>query len=81
VDGGVTLLDARDLLCPLPVLKLRKALAAMPAGARIRVLTTDPVAVIDIPHFCVEAGHRVIETGQEDAADVFVIERGQSKTD
>ncbi len=46
--------DARGLLCPLPVLRLRKRLAALPAGTTLRLITTDPAAIIDVPHFCAE---------------------------
>lgn len=53
-------IDARDLLCPLPVLRLRKALAAVPAGTTLRLLATDPAAQIDVPHFCAEQGHSFI---------------------
>ena len=56
-------LDACGLLCPLPVLKTRKRIAALPSGAVLRVQTTDPAAVLDMPHFCAEAGHEVIASG------------------
>ncbi|MCW8842777.1 MAG: sulfurtransferase TusA family protein, partial [Rhodobacteraceae bacterium] len=45
-------IDAIGLICPLPVLKLRKRMKPLPAGARVRLLATDPAAVIDVPHFC-----------------------------
>lgn len=50
-------IDARGLLCPLPVLRLRKRIEAMPPGAEILLLATDPAAVIDVPHFCNQGGH------------------------
>ena len=50
-------LDTRGLLCPLPVLKARKRLQAMPAGALLQVLADDPAARVDFPHFCAEQGH------------------------
>mgnify|MGYP003614138168 CR=1 FL=1 len=53
-------LDARGLLCPLPVLRARKRLAAMGPGAVLRVLADDPAARIDMPHFCAEAGHALL---------------------
>lgn len=64
-------LDAQGLLCPLPVLKARKRLKGMQTGAVLRVLATDPAAVIDIPHFCAESGHVLIGSGavEPDAAD------------
>lgn len=50
-------IDARGLLCPLPVLRLRKRIEAMAPGAEILLLATDPAAVIDVPHFCNQSGH------------------------
>lgn len=54
-DGEV--LDARGLRCPLPVLKMEKRLAQLPAGASLTVLATDPMAKIDIPLYCTQNGH------------------------
>jgi tRNA 2-thiouridine synthesizing protein A len=51
------LLDARGLKCPLPVLKMEKRLAELPAGAALTVLATDPIARIDIPLYCTQNGH------------------------
>ncbi|MFV0336501.1 MAG: sulfurtransferase TusA family protein [Tropicimonas sp.] len=62
-------LDARGLLCPLPVLKARKALKARPEGTELLVLSDDPAAVIDFPHFCAEAGHALL--GQNEAGGHF----------
>lgn len=53
-------LDTCGLLCPLPVLKARKRLQALPAGALLRVLADDPAARIDFPHFCAEQGHGLV---------------------
>ncbi len=69
-------LDCTGLLCPLPVLKARKALLAMPEGAVLAVVATDPMAAIDLPHFCATAGHAFL--GEEDAgaARTYLIRRG-----
>ncbi len=67
--------DLKGLKCPLPVLRARKRLEAMAAGERIWIETTDPLAVIDIPAFCTEAGHRLIETVAADGGHRFLIER------
>ena len=53
-------IDATGLRCPLPVLRARRRLAAMPPGAVLRLLTDDPAAAVDVPHFCAEAGHRLV---------------------
>ncbi|OYX44676.1 MAG: preprotein translocase subunit TatB [Rhodobacterales bacterium 32-67-9] len=68
-------LDATGLLCPLPVLKARKRLAGMAPGAVLRLIATDPAAVIDVPHFCAEAGHDLIGTGEDGGAQIYLIRR------
>lgn len=70
-------IDATGLLCPLPVLKARKRLKAMAPGTVLRLVSTDPAAVIDVPHFCAEAGHVLIATETLDAARAYLIRRGQ----
>lgn len=69
-------LDARGLLCPLPVLKARKRLQTVESGACLRVLADDPAAVVDVPHFCNEAGHALVSQGDEGTAQVYVIRKG-----
>ena len=67
--------DARGHRCPVPTLKLRKALAAAPPGARLRLLADDPLARIDVPHFLSEAGAELVEIAEEGRALAFVIRR------
>ena len=70
-------LDARGLLCPLPVLKARKRLGALAPGAVLRMLSDDPAAVIDVPHFCVEAGHALLSQAEaEGGARLWLIRKG-----
>jgi tRNA 2-thiouridine synthesizing protein A len=61
IDHPETVLDLSGLLCPLPVLKARKALLALPPGSELVILATDPMAAIDMPHFCNEQGHQLLE--------------------
>lgn len=66
-------LDARGLICPLPVLKARKILLQMQPGDILRVQVTDKAAPKDFRLFCKESGHvlrAVSETG--DSAEVVV---------
>jgi tRNA 2-thiouridine synthesizing protein A len=51
-----TTLDARGLACPLPAIKARRALAAVPPGAALIVLATDPEAPIDVAAVAADAG-------------------------
>lgn len=53
-------IDATGLLCPLPVLKARKRLLSMAPGQILRLTATDPMAAVDVPHFCAEAGHELL---------------------
>ena len=68
--------DLRGLNCPLPVLKTRKRLESMPGGSRLWVETSDPLAVIDMPNFCLSDGHRLLETVTIEGGHRFHIERG-----
>ncbi|WP_047147524.1 sulfurtransferase TusA family protein [Aquamicrobium sp. LC103] len=68
--------DLRGLNCPLPVLRARKRLSGMEPGALLWVETTDPLAVIDIPAFCTESGHRLVETQSVSGGHRFLIGRG-----
>ncbi len=53
-------LDARDLKCPLPVLKARKALKALAPGQVLRVQATDPKSPQDMQAFCDTTGHAML---------------------
>lgn len=72
-------LDAIGLLCPLPVLRARKRLQAMPEGAVLRMLASDPAAVIDVPHFCAEAGHVLLATEAAGTATAYIIRKGSGR--
>ena len=49
-------IDARGLGCPLPSLKLRKAVLSCPVGTPVLLLATDPMARVDVPHLCRDMG-------------------------
>ncbi|MGG7567170.1 sulfurtransferase TusA family protein [Rhodovulum sp. DZ06] len=69
-------LDARGLLCPLPVLKARKRLGPLAPGAVLRMTADDPAAAVDVPHFCAEAGHQLIATERDGVDRIFLIRKG-----
>lgn len=69
-------LDARGLLCPLPVLKARKRLGALAEGDVLSLLADDPAAVVDVPHFCAEQGHVLVSTAAQGAATLYRIRKG-----
>ena len=52
-------LNTVGLLCPLPVLRIIKKMRSLQPGDTLEVIADDPVAEIDIPHYCNEHGHRL----------------------
>ncbi len=68
-------IDARGHRCPVPTLRLRRALEAAPEGARVRLLADDPLARIDVPHFVAGVGMRLIEQTPEGEGFSFLVEK------
>lgn len=68
-------IDARGHRCPVPTLRLRKALEGLEPGRRVRLLADDPMARVDVPHFAGEAGHAVLEARAEGGALSFLVEK------
>ena len=68
-------LDLRDLRCPLPVLRTRKALRRLAPGAVLIVECTDPLAGIDIPHLVAQSGDVLRALDIIDGVQVFTIEK------
>ena len=67
------LVDARGHRCPVPTLRLRRALESAPAGARVRLLADDPLARIDVPHFAAQAGAELLEQADLGGALSFLV--------
>jgi tRNA 2-thiouridine synthesizing protein A len=70
-------LDARGLLCPLPVLRANKMLRALKPGDDLTILATDPSAPEDFRSFCETAGHVLLDSRQEDGVFVIRLRRAQ----
>ena len=77
-DADEILVDARGHHCPVPTLRLRRALEAAPAGAIVRLLADDPMARIDVPHFVREAGVELLEGAPEGPDLVFRVRKPQA---
>ncbi len=69
-------IDAIGMLCPLPVLKLRKRLQGHAKGAVVRLLADDPAAVIDVAHFCNEQGHVLLDSRETDQGRAYLVRKG-----
>jgi tRNA 2-thiouridine synthesizing protein A len=70
------IVDCEGLLCPLPVLRARKRLLALAPGTVLCVRATDAMALVDLPHFCAEAGHAYLGTRNDGAVTLHLIRRG-----
>jgi tRNA 2-thiouridine synthesizing protein A len=70
------LIDVRGLKCPLPVLKTARRMQPHPKGSRFLVRATDPLAAVDVPHFCSEQGHQLLASGKDGPELYFRIEKG-----
>ena len=68
-------LDAKGLLCPLPVLRARKALKALAPGDVLAVEATDPSAPKDFAAFCETTGNRLLLSTQDDGVYRIEVER------
>jgi tRNA 2-thiouridine synthesizing protein A len=67
-------LDARNLLCPLPVIRLQDKVKTLNAGDVLEVACTDPGAMSDIPAWCRINGHRLVEARTEGREIIITIE-------
>jgi tRNA 2-thiouridine synthesizing protein A len=66
-------LDVKGLACPLPILKARKALLALPKGATLEVLSTDPGSLADFAAFSEATGNALIEQSESGGVYRFVL--------
>jgi tRNA 2-thiouridine synthesizing protein A len=66
-------LDAKGLNCPLPILKAKKALNAMPTGSTLEIQATDPGSVKDFEAFCRATGNEMVEQNNDGKVFNFVI--------
>ena len=74
-----SLIDARGLRCPLPVLKMEAMLRRLPAGGQVRIVADDPIAAVDIPHFAAEGGHACERVEGAPGLCVFLVTRGEKR--
>lgn len=72
------MLDARGLLCPMPIVKAGKEIRSMQAGQILKILTTDRGAIADFPAWAEDAGHELIEWHDDAGTLVFHVRKGDS---
>lgn len=68
-------LDATGLNCPLPILRAKKAIAALGAGQTLKIIATDPGSVKDFEAFCKQTGNELLSSGEEGGKFLFMIKK------
>lgn len=67
--------NAKGLSCPMPIVKAALAIKALPAGAILEVLATDPGSVKDFAAWCRSTGNELVDQSSDSAVYRFVIRR------
>ncbi len=68
-------LDARNLNCPLPILRCKKGLSEIAGGQTLKVMATDPGSVKDFQAFCKQTGHELLQQDEVDGLYTFYIRK------
>ena len=69
-------LDARRLLCPMPVIRVQQKIDTLKTGERIEAICTDPGVLHDIPAWAKVHGHKIIESREQEGEDIVIVEVG-----
>ena len=69
-------LDARGLNCPLPILRAKKTLNGMGAGALLKIIATDPGSVKDFQAFATQTGNELMSSSEENGEFHFLLKKG-----
>jgi tRNA 2-thiouridine synthesizing protein A len=67
--------DARNLNCPLPILRCKKGLSDMEAEQTLKIMATDPGSVKDFEAFCKQTGHELLQLDEADSVFTFYIKK------
>ena len=70
--------DAIGLVCPMPLLKAKRALNGMNPGQRLCVRATDQGSVRDFQVFAQQSGHQLLESTEADGVYIHILEKRQA---
>ncbi|MBP6075648.1 MAG: sulfurtransferase TusA family protein [Nitrosomonas sp.] len=68
-------LDARGLVCPLPILRTKQSLSAMISGQILKIVATDPGSVIDFQVFADQTGNELLSLSETTDEFVFILKK------
>ena len=69
-------LDTRGLMCPLPLLRLKKGLQTLVSGQVVHVLATDPASMLDFGVFVEQTGHELLQSREVEGVFLYWIRKG-----
>jgi tRNA 2-thiouridine synthesizing protein A len=72
------ILDARGLLCPMPVVKAAKAIKELEPGQVLKILATDRGSIADMPAWAEDTGNELLEWHDEAEQLVYYIRKGSN---
>ncbi len=75
MEEEVRILDVKGQSCPMPLLKAKKALNEMDAGARLKVFATDPGSVRDFEVFSRQSGHALLASGEDQGTYYYLLQK------
>lgn len=70
-------LDARGLLCPMPVVKTAKAMKELESGQVLKLVATDRGSIADIPAWAETTGNTLVAWHEEGDTLVFYVRKGK----
>lgn len=71
-----TVLDARGLLCPMPIVKTAKLMKTLSSGQLVKLVTTDRGSLADVPAWARSTGNELVESYRENGEFIFYIRKG-----
>ncbi len=72
-------LDARGLLCPMPVIKAAKEIRSLDPGQVLKIMATDRGSVADVPAWAEDTGNELLESHEEAGVYVFLVRRHEEE--
>ncbi len=76
-EEPIVVVDARGMLCPMPIVLTHKAMRDLAPGQAVKVLATDRGAAKDLPAWASDVGNEVLASGSENGTLYFVSRKGE----
>ena len=73
------ILDARGLLCPMPIVKAAKEIKGLEPGQVLKIMATDRGSVADVPAWAEDTGNELIDWHEEDGVFVYYVRKGEDE--